>query len=106
MKDQEIPLREPHSPQVVIEEVEQTFVFNNAPTENQVKLCQHIEAWGKAFSIEIASLVPEVKEQTMAINNVLSAVVWCRHAILRQPTIEFVSTGPVPQMHIKPPEEK
>jgi hypothetical protein len=98
MKSQELPLREPHSPQAIIEEVEQTFVFNNSPTTDQVKLCQHIESWGKAFSIEIASLVPESKEQTMAINNVLAAVVWCRHAILRQPTIEFVSTGLVPEM--------
>jgi len=102
VKSQELPTREPYSPQAAIEEIENAFVFNNSPTENQVKLCQHVEAWGKALSIEIASLVPEGKEKTMAINNVLAAVVWCRHAICRQPTIEFVSTGPVPEMSLGP----
>jgi len=101
-KSCELPPREPYSPQAAIEEVEQTFVFNNAPTEDQVKLAQHIETWGKALSIEIASVVPEGKEKTIAINNVLAAVVWCRHAIFRQPTIEMVSTGPVPDMKLNP----
>jgi hypothetical protein len=93
MKSQELPPREPYTPQATIEEIEKTFVFNNAPTPDQMKMCQHIECWGKALSIEIASLVPEGKEQTMAINNVLAAIVWCRHAICRQPTIEFGVTG-------------
>jgi hypothetical protein len=92
--------REPYSPQVVIEEIEKTFVFPTTQTEHQMKLCQHVEAWGKALAIEIASVVPEGKEQIVAINNVVSAVMWCRHAIMRQPTIEFVSTGPVPEMKL------
>lgn len=95
-KSQELPPREPYSPQAAIEDVESNFVFNNAPTEHQVKLCQHIEAFGKAMAIEIASLVPEGKEQTVAINNVLSAVMWCRHGIMRQPTIELVATSTPP----------
>jgi hypothetical protein len=101
-KDQEVQ-REPYSPQVTIEEVEKTFVFNNAPTPDQVKLCGHIEMWGKALCVEIASVVPEGKEQTIAINNVLAAVIWCRHAIQRQPTIELVSSDPVPEMRIGTP---
>lgn len=101
-KSQELPPREPISPETAIRDVEDAFVFNNQPTEHQVKLCQHIESWGKALAIEIASLVPEGKEQTVAINNVLSAVMWCRHGIMRQPTIEFVATGPVPEMTLNP----
>jgi hypothetical protein len=93
MKSQELPTREPYSPRAVLEDIEQTFVFNNAPTPDQVKQCEHIEGWAKVLSLEIATQVPEGKEKTMAINNVLAAVVWCRHAIFRQPTIEFGVTG-------------
>lgn len=99
-KSCELPPREPYSPEASIREVEDAFVFSNHPTEHQIKLCQHIETWGKALAVEIASLVPEGKEQTVAINNVLSAVMWCRHGIMKQPTIEFVATGPVPEMQI------
>jgi len=99
MKSQEVQ-REPYSPQAAIEEVEETFVFNNAPTDQQVKLCQHVESWGKALAIEIVSVVPEGKERLIALNNVQSAVMWCRQAIQRQPTIEFVATGPVPEMQL------
>ena len=93
MKSQELPPREPYSPENAIREVEEAFVFNNTPTEHQVMRCQHIEKWGRSLAIEIASVVPEGKEKTIAINNVLAAVVWCRHAILLQPTIEFGTTG-------------
>jgi hypothetical protein len=100
IKSQELPPREPYSPKAAIEEVEQTFVFNNEPTDDQLKMCRRIEIWGSQLAVVIAAVVPEGKSQMVAINNVQSAVLWARHGIINQPTVELISTVPVPEMKL------
>lgn len=98
-KSQEVE-RKPYNPQDVVNEINESFSFSTDLTEDQKRLCLHIEAFGRAMATEIAHTVPEGREQIIAINNILAAVMWSRHAIIKQPQIVLVATDPVPEMRI------
>jgi len=95
-KDTEVN-REPLDPDAGIHEVEEAFVFNdNAPTQAQKAMCEHIEAYARGLAFEIATMVPEGKHRTVAINNVLGAVLWARQGILTARLVEVNVCGENP----------
>ena len=88
-KDTEVN-REPLDPEAGIQEVEDAFVFNNQPPSTaQRTMCEHVETYARRLAFEIATVVPEGKHRTVAINNVLGAVLWARQGILTAREIEI-----------------
>jgi len=89
--------REPLDIAALVCETEREFQFTNGPlNETQLAACNHIEAFGRGMAQEIATVVPEGKERTIAINAVLTAVLWARQGITRR-CVEVVATLPVPK---------
>lgn len=76
-----------------VREVEQEFQFSSTPLTNaQAAACNHIEAFGRGMAQDIATMVPPGKEQTIAVNAVLTAVLWARQGITKR-TIEMVAVA-------------
>jgi hypothetical protein len=94
-KDREV-IREPLDPAVGAREVEEAFQFNNCPSEKQLKKCAHLEQYARGLAFEIAAVVPQGKFQTVAINNLLGALMWARQGILAECDVQFSTTGPGP----------
>lgn len=91
MKDEQV-IREPLDPAAVLLEIEEVFTFNPPLTPEQLTACQQIQEACKNLAKGIAKLVPEGKEQTVAINNLLATALWARHGITRRQ----VTVGAVP----------
>lgn len=83
MKDEQVN-REPLDPAAVLLEIEEVFTFNPPLTPEQVIACQQIQDACKHLAQGIAKLVPEGKEQTIAVNNLLATALWARHGITRR----------------------
>jgi hypothetical protein len=91
MKDEQVN-RDPVDPAAVALEIEEIFTFNPPLTPDQLTACQQIQDACKHLAHGIAKLVPEGKEQTIAINNLLATALWARHGITRRQ----VTVGAVP----------
>lgn len=91
MKDEQVN-REPLDPAAIALEIEEVFTFNPPLTPDQLHACQQIQEACKHLAHGIAKLVPEGKEQTVAINNLLATALWARHGITRRQ----VTVGAVP----------
>ncbi len=77
-------LREPVSVQEVQDEIDDVFTFNPPQTADNQSKCQNIQSLCKQLAYVIARDVPQGKEQTIAINSVLSAALYSNHGILRR----------------------
>lgn len=86
MKD-EIADRPPLDPEALALEIEEVFSFNPPLTVDQNHACQQIQNACKTLAHGILKLVPEGKEQTIAINQLLAAALWARHGICRRSII-------------------
>jgi hypothetical protein len=86
MKD-EIVDRPPLNPEELTREIEEVFSFNPPLTVDQNHACQQIQNACKTLAHGILNLVPEGKEQTIAINQLLAAALWARHGICRRSII-------------------
>jgi hypothetical protein len=84
--------RESWTPEKDIKEVEDTFQFNNKLTPAQETTVKHVEDWGRAFALELAAVLPEGPPKQVAINSVMSAVLWAKHSLTHR-SVEVVSTG-------------
>jgi wyosine [tRNA(Phe)-imidazoG37] synthetase (radical SAM superfamily) len=91
MKDEQV-IRPPLDPEALFLEIEEVFTFNPPLTPEQQQACQIISQSCKNLAQGIAKLVPEGKEQTVAINNLLATALWARHGITRRQ----VTVGAVP----------
>ncbi len=76
--------REPVSLEDTLQEIDDVFVFNPPQTHENLNKCLSIQNACKNLANVIARDVPEGKEQTIAINNLLATALWANHGILRR----------------------
>lgn len=86
--------REPLNPEKIRQEIEDTFVFNPPLSSSSAAACAKIQNACKELALLIAYEVPEGKEQTIAVNNLLSVALFARQGITRR-QIAVVVTAPV-----------
>jgi len=76
--------REPFNPEQIKQEINDVFVFNPPLSAIHAATCKKIQNACKELAQLIADEVPEGKEQTMAINNLLAVALFARHGITRR----------------------
>ena len=87
--------RPPVDEDLAVQEVNDDFNFGPATlSEGQRLALSRLEKYGKDLAYEITALVPEGKYRTVAINNVLGAILWARHGIVSSGEVELVSVTP------------
>jgi hypothetical protein len=86
MKNEQVD-RPPLDPEALRQEIEDVFTFGIPVTPEQHHACQQIQNACKTLAHGIMQLVPEGKEQTIAINNLLGVALWSRHGITRRSII-------------------
>ena len=83
--------REPTSPTQIQQEIDDTFVFNAPMTQENANSCQQVQNACKALADVIAQTVPEGKERTICVNNILSCALFARHGITRRQVVLMVA---------------
>lgn len=76
--------RPPITPETIKAEVNDVFIFNPPLSGNNLASCQRIQNACRDLALVIAEEVPEGKEQTIAINNLLATALWSRQGITRR----------------------
>ena len=76
--------REPVDPAEIAAEIDEVFTFNSPQTTEQIEACRKIQASCKSLAHLISANVPEGKEQTIAVNSVLTAALWASQGITRR----------------------
>lgn len=77
-------VREITDPEQVKRDIEDVFVFN-APQSREVEAsCQKIQTAIKQLALAIVDEVPEGRERTIALNNLLSAALFSRHGLTKR----------------------
>lgn len=79
-----IVAREPVNLTEIQQEIEDVFVFRAPISQQHSESCQKIQQACKALSQLIVEEVPEGKERTIAVNNLLSVALFARHGITRR----------------------
>lgn len=96
-QDREVELR-PNSIDEAKKEINESFVFGESALPGQAEACRSLEAQAHDLANSIAELVPEGKCRTVAINNILGALLWARHGILAQPVAQMGSQTDSPDV--------
>lgn len=86
MKNEQVD-RPPLDLEALRQEIEDVFTFGIPVTPEQHHACQQIQNACKTLAHGIINLVPEGKEQVIAINNLLGVALWSRHGITRRSII-------------------
>lgn len=86
--------REPLAIDETIQEIDDIFVFNPPQTQENLNKCLTIQNACKNLASLIARDVPEGKEQTIAINNLLATALWANHGILRRQVMVVAVSQP------------
>lgn len=86
--------REPVNLEKIKQEIDDVFIFKSPISNQHAESCQKIQNTCKALAQLIADEVPEGKEQTIAINNLLSAALFARHGITRRQVIMVAMAVP------------
>lgn len=86
--------REPITPETIKAEIDDVFVFNSPLSSQNQASCERIQEACRTLAHAIAEEVPEGKDQTVAINNLLAAALWARHGITRR-QVAVISASPV-----------
>jgi hypothetical protein len=90
----EIVTRKPVTPEQVKQEIDDVFVFNPPISAQHAASCDRIQKACKELAQAIAEEVPEGKEQTIAINNLLSTALFTRHGITRRQVVVVAMVTP------------
>lgn len=94
MNEKEIPNRPPVSVEQTKQEINDVFVFSVPISAQHTASCERIQKACKALAQAIAEEVPEGKEQTIAINNLLSTALFARHGITRRQVVVVAVVSP------------
>lgn len=86
--------RDPVDPQKTRQEIEDVFTFNAPHSKEHYASCQKIQTACKNLAQALIDEVPEGKEQTVAINNLLSAALFARHGITRRQVLMVSVAAP------------
>lgn len=76
--------RQPYDPATIMQDIDDVFVFNAPLTSDSARACDEIQTACKNLAKLVVDHVPEGKEQTIAINNILSAALFARHGMTRR----------------------
>ena len=88
--------RKPLNLDELILEIDEVFTFRSPSTSKQQDSCQHIQSCCKALAMAIVEMVPEGKEQVIAVNNLLGAALWASHGITKR-QVTIVTVPPPPE---------
>jgi hypothetical protein len=103
MKTDSEVIRQPVVLDDIRQEIDDVFVFNPPMSLAHQQSCEKIQTASKALAQVIAEEVPVGKEQTIAINNLLSAVLFARHGITkRQVMMMAAAEEPLPPIPVTP----
>jgi hypothetical protein len=83
MSDQMVQ-REPLSVEEVCRDIDDVFTFNVPHSQDNLRKCGEIQSICKSFAKKIVLDVPEGKEQTICLNNLLAVALWAAHGITRR----------------------
>lgn len=86
--------RPPVTPELIKDEINDVFVFNPPLSGQNLTSCQRVQNACRELAHVIAEEVPEGKEQTIAINNLLATALWARHGITRRQVVVIASASP------------
>lgn len=97
--------RPPLDLEALHQEIDDVFTFGIPITPQQNSACQQIQSACKILAHDVLRLVPEGKEQVIAINNLLAVALWSRHGITRRSIIvaagtPFEEAAPTPTIHL------
>lgn len=96
MKKDEVANREPVSLEETLQDIDDVFVFNPPQTQDNLIKCERIQIACKSLAKLIAQDVPQGKEQTIAINNLLSTALFANHGILKRQIVLVAVGQPTP----------
>ena len=94
MKQDELVVREPVSPEDVQQELDDVFLFQGSQTQENLTKCQEIQAACKNLALLITKHVPQGKEQTIAVNNLVSTALFATHGINRRQVVLVAVAAP------------
>ena len=92
MKDHAVD-RPPLDPEQTTQDIIEAFAFSNLTPEQEAD-CAEVQDACQKLALLIADKLPEGKEHTVAINNVLAAALWVRHGISRRKPVLMGTTAP------------
>jgi hypothetical protein len=90
-------VREPLDLNKLKQEIDEVFTFQQPLTMAQLNSCLRVQFACRELAKTISEEVPEGKEQTIAINNLLSAALFASHGITRRQVIMGVVSTGIPQ---------
>lgn len=93
--------REPVNPEQTQQDIDDIFVFRAPISQEHSDSCQKVQQACKDLAKLIAQEVPEGKEQTIAINNLLSTALFARHGITKR---QVLVMSAIPQEEMPPSE--
>jgi hypothetical protein len=102
-----IVYREPISPEQVKQDIDDVFVFNSPMSQEHATSCEKIQAACHQLARVIADEVPEGRERSIAINNLLAVALVSRHGITRRQVLVVGVASPSPELspvESSPPE--
>lgn len=88
--------REPISPEQIKQEINDTFTFNVPLSAEHATSCEKVQKACQSLADLIVQEVPEGRERTVAINNLLSAALFSRHGITRRQVVLMVAVAESP----------
>jgi len=88
--------RTPITPEDIKAEVNDVFVFNAPMSSQTLASCERIQNACRELALAIAEEVPEGKEQTIAINNLLATAIWARQGVTRR-QVAVMAAMPLPE---------
>lgn len=95
-------VRQSENIEQVKQEIQDVFVFNAPMSMEHLISCEKIQNACKALAQAIADEVPEGKERTIAINNLLSTALFARHGITRRQIHIGATEKPLPPIPVPP----
>jgi hypothetical protein len=90
-KQDEAVVREPIDISAALMEVDETFTFHPPPDQSQTEKCRLVQNLCQQVAQVLVQIVPEGKEQTMAVNNLLAATLFACHGITHRQVGVFVA---------------
>lgn len=102
MQDAEV-IREPLDLEEEHKEIDELFAIRNTATPDQLESCEIVQKACRLLAHVITKHVPEGKERTIAVNNILSAALMARHGITKKPVAVVSCSIPSNESSEEPP---
>lgn len=89
--------REPAlTPQEINQEIDDTFTFNSPISIAHAQSCEKIHLACKSLAQLVVTEVPEGRERSIALNNILSAALFARHGFTKR-QVALIAATPAPE---------